>query len=222
MIRCQVPDNFGFGHVPSHILRYLLFLAKPKVISGRWPALSKLLLEIRLQSKRSLPDPGLESTGSSEPAGRGRHSRGRRRSCPRPPAGACPDAGCSRPLSRRGRPSSWLGSSSRPKIPFASPSSFSPRRVGREVGARSLANRSALLVSRPRSPFATVSKVAGRSPLPKFRAPPRGLGRDCLEKTVERYQKSISLKSRADAEGRENSPAVKWKTWSWRGPIQSK
>ena len=150
MIRCQVPDNFGFGHVPSHILRYLLFLAKPKVISGRWPALSKLLLEIRLQSKRSLPDPGLESTGSSEPAGRGRHSRGRRRSCPRPPAGACPDAGCSRPLSRRGRPSSWLGSSSGPKIPFASPSSSSPaRRFDRKAGVRSIdRSECATLVSR--------------------------------------------------------------------------
>ena len=105
-----------------------------------------------------------ERTCSSEPGGRGRF---RRASSPTTQAGSCSeDAGCSRPRSHRARPSasplwpplcSWFGGL-RPKIPFASPSSFSAtRRPGRRCSlARSLAR--ALLVSHLRF-LSLVTKV---------------------------------------------------------------
>ena len=66
-----------------------------------------------------------------------------------------------------------------------------------------------------------VAEVAGRSPLPKFRALREGC-RECLEKTGERYKKSISPKSISGRwlEGEGEGEEVKWKTelqrWCWR------
>ena len=124
------------------------------------------------------PSASDERTCSSEPGGRGRSPRARRGSSLISPAGACRDAGwCSRPPSRR--PSSSPGSSSGPKTPFASPSSFSATRPPRSL--RSL-SRSISHECAPRlaSLISLRDRLEGRRALAVvFKAPrsPRGLSR---------------------------------------------
>ena len=135
---------------------------------------SSLSLSKRQAPSVSPPAPSAtasdERTCSSEPGERDRSSPPRRGSSPTPQAGASPATECSRPPTPRARPSPrfLFGTTTRfrerPEIPCASPSSFSATRQPRSW--RSLASRGALLVSRNRSPFATVAKVVvARSPL---------------------------------------------------------
>merc|ERR1719460_2205463 len=159
--RRQVPHKFGL--LPAEIFGYFLFAATkgnqrtragPSQDGEDGDSSSKQDGDgeaSRSQARAAssappAPSASDESTGSSEPGGRGRSPRGRRISSPTAPAGACPDAGRSRFHSPRARPSprfllwqpcSW-SRGKRSKIPLPSTSSFSARRFDREAGDRSL------------------------------------------------------------------------------------
>ena len=182
------------GPQRSNFTRYFLFAAKSEVINRRGLATRRPAPEIRLQSKTRLPAP--------------RRPRPRHQLLlllTKVPA--APSQGEEVVLVElvedllphlRRELVKTLGVLDLTRVALAYPLAFSlgrraltrgrrslafrhlpsPRRANREADARSLASRGALLVSRPRSPFATVSKVAGRSPLSsRLFASPRGLSR---------------------------------------------